>query len=99
MVRGADTHDLADAIRAAGCRPTTLKLRDGRVVGSRFTLPGHGLIEVALPRTERSTGPGHRDFEIITTRTCPLGRRRAPRLHDQRALPGRAHAGGARSAR
>lgn len=36
-------------------------------------------IDVALPRTERSTGPGHRDFEVLFDHTLPveedLGRR------------------------
>lgn len=44
---------------------TPLKLRDGRQAGWRAAIEGLGLIEIVLPRVERSTGPGHRDFEII----------------------------------
>jgi tRNA nucleotidyltransferase/poly(A) polymerase len=39
MVRGARHARPRGRHPRRGCRPTTLKLRDGRVVGSRFTLP------------------------------------------------------------
>lgn len=49
-----------------------LKLRDGRQAGWRFARKGLGCIEIMLPRTDRSTGPGHRDFEIILDPTLTL---------------------------
>lgn len=64
VVRGLDLHKLTVAAQQLG--PTSaLKLRDGRIVGARTTIRGHGLVEIALPRTEVSTGPGHRDYKII----------------------------------
>lgn len=55
-------------------RVTPLKLRDGRQVGWRAAMDGLGLMEIALPRTEVSTGPGHRDFEIVVEPGLPLER-------------------------
>ncbi len=51
----------------------------GQLVGVRFhprdpdirSLTPHG-IEVTPPRAERSTGPGHRDFEIVADPSIPL---------------------------
>ena len=65
VIREVTLTDLTLAIGRAGAKPTPLKLRDGRIVGSRAALRGYGLIEIILPRKEVSTGPGHRDFEII----------------------------------
>lgn len=79
MVRGVPLaalgHWLTDALpreKKAGSRVERrkgmvkpLKLRDGRQAGWRVSSPGLGCIEVVLPRTEVSTGPGHRDFEIL----------------------------------
>jgi tRNA nucleotidyltransferase (CCA-adding enzyme) len=53
------------------------------VTGQRFGVfrlsVGGGQVEVALPRTERSTGQGHRDFDVRWDHTLPpeadLGRR------------------------
>jgi tRNA nucleotidyltransferase (CCA-adding enzyme) len=74
------------AMRPDTCSP--LKLRDGRQVGWRVSKKGLGLIEIAMPRTEVSTGPGRQDFEIVVDPDLPLwGGRRAPRLHVQRAVP------------
>jgi tRNA nucleotidyltransferase (CCA-adding enzyme) len=44
---------------------TKLKLRNGTHVGWRVAIKGLGLIEICLPRTEISTGPGHGDFDVI----------------------------------
>lgn len=44
---------------------TPLKLRDGRQAGWRVSGKGIGAVEITLPRKEVSTGPGHRDFEIV----------------------------------
>ena len=72
VVRNATIGELASAISRAGGKPSKLQLRDGRVVGQRAAVRGLGLIEIALPRTERSTGPLHTDFEIITDPALPL---------------------------
>lgn len=56
MVRGASLSELRATLGGA----SPLKLRDGQHVGYR-----KGNIEVVLPRTEVSTGPGHGDFEIV----------------------------------
>ena len=45
-------------------------------------------IELTPPRKERSTGPGHRDFEIVADPDIvDRGRHGAPRLHRQRHGP------------
>jgi tRNA nucleotidyltransferase (CCA-adding enzyme) len=64
MVRGLPLAALALQVSKLG-KISALKLRDGRAVGTRVHIAGHGLVEIALPRTEVSTGPGHRDFEIM----------------------------------
>lgn len=67
MVRGITLDDLFDVLQAQGrdVRVSPLKLRDGRIVGARAARKTMGVLEIALPRTEISTGPGHRDFEIV----------------------------------
>lgn len=71
VVRGADLEKLGVEARKLG-KVTPLKLRDGRIVGARVAPRGHGLIDIALPRTEVSTGPGRQDFEIVTDPALPL---------------------------
>lgn len=66
MVRLASLSEIRDELVAKGGKPTVLKTRDGRQVGWRAAVRGLGLLEVVLPRTERSTGPGHGDFEIVS---------------------------------
>lgn len=77
MVRGETLADIysrlhakADGIDKFAVAP--LKLRDGRQAGWRVAGRGLGLVEVVLPRTEVSTGPGHRDFEIVLSPTLPV---------------------------
>lgn len=45
----------------------------------RYRASGGGDVEVALPRTEKSSGVGHKDFEVVTDHMLPieddLGRR------------------------
>lgn len=65
MVRGIGLDELAARVREAGAKSSPLKLRDGRQAGVRAEQKGMGLVEIVLPRTEVSTGPGHRDFEIV----------------------------------
>jgi len=38
----------------------------------RYRDPDGHEVEVAMPRTERSTGPGHKDFEIYTDENVPV---------------------------
>lgn len=64
LVRKASVDAIRAALIAAGAGVKPLKLRDGREVGVRAAVRGLGLLEIALPRREVSTGPGHRDFEI-----------------------------------
>lgn len=72
MIRGVPLKDLGrvlrvqlayDGYRDAHTKP--LVLRDGRQSGWRVSGRGLGCIEIVLPRTDVSTGPGHRDFEIV----------------------------------
>ena len=56
---------LRDLCAGPSANVTPLKLRDGRQAGWRIFKKGYGLIEIALPRKEVSTGPGHRDFKIV----------------------------------
>jgi tRNA nucleotidyltransferase (CCA-adding enzyme) len=65
MIGGVDLMKLRAAVAAKGGQPSKLQLRDGRQVGVRANVRGLGLIEIALPRTEMSTGPLHTDFEIV----------------------------------
>jgi tRNA nucleotidyltransferase (CCA-adding enzyme) len=79
MVRDATLNDIYQ--RLLGSREaatvekfavTPLKLRDGRQAGWRVAGRGLGLVEIVLPRTEVSTGPGHRDFEIVLSPSLSL---------------------------
>jgi tRNA nucleotidyltransferase (CCA-adding enzyme) len=79
MIRGETLSDiyfkLAGAGEAQGIEKfaiTPLKLRDGRQAGWRVAGRGLGLVEIVLPRTEVSTGPGHRDFEIVLSPSLSL---------------------------
>jgi tRNA nucleotidyltransferase (CCA-adding enzyme) len=71
MIRGIGMRDLGRVLRIQIVRLNyngTIKplvLRDGRQAGWRVAARGLGCIEIVLPRTEHSTGPGHRDFEIV----------------------------------
>lgn len=81
MIRGAELNEIGTNLKEA-CRSYTLNngpssvkplvLRDGRQAGWRVSACGLGCIEIVLPRTERSTGPGHRDFEIVLDPDLPL---------------------------
>lgn len=54
MVRGAELGVLYERLMRTDAKISALKLRDGRQVGFRAHKPGLGLIEIALPRTEKS---------------------------------------------
>lgn len=64
IVRGATLGAIQKKLTLAGAAVSPLKLRDGRQVGWRASTP-FGLLEIAMPRHEVTTGPGHRDFKII----------------------------------
>ncbi len=66
VVRNVELLDLMDRIDAVGGKPSFMQTRDGRKIGARANVRGLGLIEIALPRKEVSTGPGRRDFYITT---------------------------------
>lgn len=79
MVRGADLNTIRIRLYAEGERAgidrfsvSPLVLRDRRQAGWRVSGRGLGLVEIVLPRTEVSTGPGHRDFEIVLDPDLPL---------------------------
>lgn len=72
VIQRVDLADLTIAVAKAGAKPSKLKLRDGRQAGVRAAVRGLGLIEIMLPRTEVSTGPGHHDFEIVVKPDLPL---------------------------
>lgn len=70
MVQGVDPDDVQ----------RTLQRLPGRVdfTGKQFGVfryrdPDGNEAEIALPRTERSTGPGHRDFEVTTNPYISVG--------------------------
>jgi tRNA nucleotidyltransferase/poly(A) polymerase len=58
------------SVKDFAVRPLTL--RDGRQAGWRVSGRGIGCIEIVLPRKEVSTGPGHRDFEIVMDKNLTL---------------------------
>jgi len=66
VVRNIELFDLMRKIDATGGKPSFMQTRDGRKIGARANVKGLGLVEIALPRKEVSTGPGHRDFYITT---------------------------------
>ena len=63
LVQGIDQDNLADLLESLpGCVNYT-----GKSFGVFRYRDAHGnSVEVALPRTERSTGGGHRDFKVLT---------------------------------
>lgn len=77
MIRGVDLDLLGAKLRDMrfdwdkfSVKPLTL--RDGRQAGWRVSARGMGVLEIVLPRTEISTGPGHRDFKIVVDHELPL---------------------------
>lgn len=64
VIRGAQIREISDAIGKAGAKPSALKLRTGQHVGVRAAVKGLGLLEIVIPRSEVSTGPGRHDFDI-----------------------------------
>lgn len=64
IVRDVTLAAIQKKLTLAGAAVSPLKLRDGRQVGWRASTP-FGLLEIAMPRHEITTGPGHRDFAIV----------------------------------
>jgi tRNA nucleotidyltransferase/poly(A) polymerase len=77
MVRGAALNELRNDLEK-GLKGRTkpfvspLKDRSGRQMGWRAGARGLGAIEITLPRREVSTGPGHRDFDIVLDPALPV---------------------------
>jgi tRNA nucleotidyltransferase (CCA-adding enzyme) len=73
VVRGAPLWDVAAALSGAGAKIGSLRLRgNGPQIGVRAQVRGLGLLEVVLPRAERSTGDGRHAFEMIINENLPL---------------------------
>jgi tRNA nucleotidyltransferase/poly(A) polymerase len=72
VVRGESLDALRDKLVRGGARIARLKLRDGQHVGWRATKKGVGCVEIVLPRTEISTGPGQGDFAIVPNSALTL---------------------------
>lgn len=72
VIRNATLKQLSLAVADNGGKPSKLQTRDGVQIGVRANVRGLGLVEIALPRTEVSTGPGHRDFDIVVEPDLPL---------------------------
>ncbi len=64
IVRGIEFVNLGGRILKAGGKPSVIKDRERRPLGWRVRV-GTQAIEITLPRKEISTGPGHRDFDIV----------------------------------
>ena len=79
LVRGIALPDLVDRLRTVGYADWVG--RSFGVIKFTFDTPdgARATVDVALPRSERSTGPGHRDFEVNYDPALPveadLGRR------------------------
>jgi len=72
MVRGVNLADLIGQLNRVPLRCKLLTDREGRKLGVRIAQGKHHPIEVTLPRKEVSTGPGHRDFDIVLDPNLPL---------------------------
>lgn len=65
MVRGAGFEEIAFQLESNGAKISPLRLREGGPqIGWRAKIKHIGVLEIVLPRTETSTGPGRRDFDI-----------------------------------
>jgi len=71
IVRGVDLLYLANILNTAGCKVTPIVARDKAHLGWRTSIRGVGLVEIVLPRVERSTGSG-RDMEIVVDESLSL---------------------------
>jgi len=78
LVPGVDHRGLRAALEAHG-RVEDMEVH-GQLVGVRFHPRDRGLrafvpagIELTPPRAERSTGPGHRDFQIVSDPSITIG--------------------------
>lgn len=73
MIREVPLATIGTALHATDAKISKLKLRNSdKQVGWRAAVKGIGLLEIMLPRTDLSTGPGRHDFEIIVDPTLTL---------------------------
>ena len=72
VVRNIELLDLLRRVKDAGGKPTLMQDRKGHKIGVRANVKGLGLVEIALPRKEVSTGPLRTDFAIATDPSLTL---------------------------
>lgn len=70
MVQGVEPEEVEDALKTL---PGRVDYTGKQFGVFRYRDPEGNEVEVALPRTERSTGPGHRDFEVYTSPYISVG--------------------------
>lgn len=70
MVQGVDENDIREALNQLPGR-VDFTGKDFGVY--RYRDPGGNEVEVALPRTERSIGAGHKGFEVVTNPYLSVG--------------------------
>jgi tRNA nucleotidyltransferase (CCA-adding enzyme) len=71
IVRGVEMSDLGRKLLGAGGKISPIVARDKATLGWRASVKGLGLLEVVLPRVERSTGAG-REMTIEVDPAIPL---------------------------
>jgi len=70
MVQGIPAEEVESVLRQL---PGRVDLTGESFGVFRYRDPEGNEVEIALPRTERSTGPGHRDFEVYTDPYISVG--------------------------
>jgi tRNA nucleotidyltransferase (CCA-adding enzyme) len=70
MVQGVEPEDVQSALEAL---PGRVDYTGQQFGVFRYRDPDGNEVEVALPRTERSTGSGHKDFEVFTSPFISVG--------------------------
>ncbi len=70
MVQGVEAEDVEDALKGL---PGRVDFTGKQFGVFRYRDREGNEVEIALPRTERSTGPGHRDFEVATDPYISVG--------------------------
>jgi len=70
MVQGVDEDDVQEALEAL---PGRVDYTGKQFGVFRYRDPEGNEVEIAMPRTERSTGPGHKDFEVYTDPYISVG--------------------------
>lgn len=70
MVQGVEAEDVEDALKSL---PGRVDFTGKQFGVFRYRDRDGNDVEIAMPRTERSTGPGHRDFEVTTNPYVSVG--------------------------